>query len=472
MRELHRATVDRSLSAVAVAETLQGLPGAFWLDSTLTGGRSIFGAFPSEAVVGWDPEPGLRREPGPQSASWVPRWIGIVPYEACREVELGQGATDPDTRRRANFDAVEWRRYGAVLSVVGTRVEAIGDDPSEVRRLIAALERPRRSLLAEFSPLVAAHPDEMHADSIRRILDQIAAGSVYQVNLARAFHGKAMGSAFAIYAHRFARACVPFGFALEWTEARRVVGASPELCLECLADGTVLTRPIKGTRPRGRTKEEDDALARELASDPKERAELTMVVDLERNDLARISNLGSVEVVSAGDIESFETVHHRVATVRARISDHVGREEVLRAFLPSGSVTGAPKRAAMRLISCLEPERRGLYTGAVGYVAQDGGFRLAMAIRTLTVDHDGQATYFSGGGIVADSVAECEVQETKWKAAQVLRSGKRFNDAPSPEALPPLRPMGPMSAQNWADWHGSITKTLNAPIAPRADMTG
>jgi anthranilate/para-aminobenzoate synthase component I len=457
MRELHRSTVDCSLSAVGIAEVLQDLPGAFWLDGTLTSGRSIFGAFPCDSVSGWDPEPALSLEPGPPGAAWVPRWLGIIPYEACREVELGSGETD--TRRRTSFDKIEWRRYGAVLCVDGSRVEAIGDDRLAMHRLVTALERPRRPLRADCTPLIAAYPDAVHEDSIRVILDEIAAGSVYQVNLARAFRGAATGSAFAIYAHRFARARVPFGFALEWTAGRRIIGASPELCLECLADGTLLTRPIKGTRPRGKTREEDESQIRELARDPKELAELTMVVDLERNDLARLSHLGSVEVVSPGDIESYEAVHHRVATVRARISPGVSREELLRWFLPSGSVTGTPKRAAMRLIARLEPERRGLYTGAVGYLAQDGGLRLAMAIRTLTVDRDGQATYFSGGGIVADSVAPREVLETKWKAEQVLRRDScSSSDGVAREDRRTCRPMGPMSAQNWADWHGSITK--------------
>jgi anthranilate/para-aminobenzoate synthase component I len=186
-----------------------------------------------------------------------------------------------------------------------------------------------------------------------------------------------------------------------------------------------------------------------------------MVIDLERNDLSRLSRLGTVEVVSAGDIESFESVHHRVATVRSHLAPGVSREELLRSFLPSGSVTGTPKRAAMRLIARLEPQRRGLYTGAVGYLAQDGGLRLAMAIRTLVVDRDAQATYYSGGGIVADSVAEREVLETRWKAEQVLRSGVTASaswcDGQPSDGTPCVRPGGPKSAENWADWLGSST---------------
>jgi anthranilate/para-aminobenzoate synthase component I len=263
------------------------------------------------------------------------------------------------------------------------------------------------------------------------------------------------GSAFALYAQAFGRALVPFGFAVDWGTGHRIVGASPELCLEHRANGSLLTRPIKGTRPRGASSAEDEALARELATDPKERAELNMVVDLERNDLGRLSETGSVEVLSAGEVESYETVHHRVATIRSRVRRDVTREQLLRTFLPSGSVTGTPKLAAMRQIAHLEPERRGLYTGAIGYIAQDGGLRLAMAIRTMTVDRDGQAQYFAGGGIVADSQPEREVMETLWKTRQLCAG--LVEGTTAPRGLAVDRSSEQTSVENWADWLSSST---------------
>ena len=145
-----------------------------------------------------------------------------------------------------------------------------------------------------------------------------------------------------------------------------------------------------------------------------------MVIDVERNDLGRIARTGSVRVVGVPRIETFGTVHHRVATVVAELADGIDRTTVLRAMLPSGSVTGAPKIRAMEIIADLESERRGLYTGALGALGHDGSLRLSMAIRTLT-RRKGVAHYFAGGGIVAASDPEREVLETRWKAAQLER---------------------------------------------------
>jgi anthranilate/para-aminobenzoate synthase component I len=182
----------------------------------------------------------------------------------------------------------------------------------------------------------------------------------------------------------------------------------------------VLTSPIKGTRPRHADPAEDARLARELEDDPKERAELTMIVDVERNDLGRVAELGSVRLVAAPHVVALPGIHHRLATVEARVPRELSRAELMRALLPSGSVTGAPKRRAMQLIAELEPHRRGLYTGVVGFIRHDGGLELKMAIRTLSVQ-SGKGHYYTGGGIVADSVPEREVLETLWKAERVLR---------------------------------------------------
>jgi anthranilate/para-aminobenzoate synthase component I len=155
-----------------------------------------------------------------------------------------------------------------------------------------------------------------------------------------------------------------------------------------------------------------------LDADPKERAELAMVIDVERNDLGRIAVPGSVELIGRPRVITRGTVHHREATLRARLRPGLGRADLVRAMLPSGSVTGAPKVRAMEVIAALEAERRGLYTGALGAVFGDGTLRLSMAIRTLTV-RDGEGHYFAGGGIVADSDPVRELEETRWKALQL-----------------------------------------------------
>ena len=143
-----------------------------------------------------------------------------------------------------------------------------------------------------------------------------------------------------------------------------------------------------------------------------------MVVDVERNDLGRIAETGSVKVIDSPRVVTHETVHHRVATVEASLLPHVGRQELLRAMLPSGSITGAPKIRAMEVIGQLEVHRRGLYTGAIGSLAQDGTLTLSMAIRCLSI-REGEGHYFAGGGIVSDSSPEREVEETRWKALQL-----------------------------------------------------
>ena len=183
---------------------------------------------------------------------------------------------------------------------------------------------------------------------------------------------------------------------------RLAAGVSPEQLLSLGSDGELVTSPIKGTRPRRRDRAADAALARELELDPKERAELAMVIDVERNDLGRVAVTGSVRLSAPPRVKSYAAVHHRVAGLSARLRPGLGRADLLSAMLPSGSVTGAPKVRAMEVIALLEAQRRGLYTGGIGLVGHDGSLELGMAIRTVTV-HGDEAHYFAGGGIVADS---------------------------------------------------------------------
>jgi anthranilate/para-aminobenzoate synthase component I len=186
-----------------------------------------------------------------------------------------------------------------------------------------------------------------------------------------------------------------------------------------------LTSPIKGTRPRDHDAAKDQALAQQLASDAKERAELAMVIDVERNDLGRVAEVGSVKLSGSPRVVPCGGVWHRMADVTARLDARRDRHALLKAMAPSGSVTGAPKLRAMEVIAELEAARRGLYTGALGYLAHDGGLTLSMAIRTLVLQGgtDGgvaEASYSSGGGIVLDSDPQLELEETEWKARQLL----------------------------------------------------
>jgi len=183
--------------------------------------------------------------------------------------------------------------------------------------------------------------------------------------------------------------------------------------------GRVETRPIKGTRPRAGHPRLDAERARELHESVKDRAENLMIVDLLRNDLAKSCRIGTVRVPKLFEIESFASVHHMVSTITGQLADGRDAIDVLRGAFPGGSITGAPKLRAMQIIEELEPVRRGVYCGAIGYLGHDGAMDLNIAIRTL-VYRSGHARFWAGGGIVADSTADQESQETLDKAAPLL----------------------------------------------------
>ncbi len=355
------------------------------------------------------------------SAGWNggragPRAIGYVAYEGARDLERSRW-TPNETRPSPLGVAAVLHTYAAVA----TR------DPRTGRIVLeaddAASAATLRALLHEATTptprLVSLRPtdtDDAHASRVTRALELIAAGDLYQVSLARELRGHADGTAAELLAGMLARTTASFGAALELDD-HLVVSSSPELFLDVVGD-RLRTTPIKGTRPRGLDAKSDAILAQALDSDPKERAELTMVVDLERNDLGRVARIGSVRVGEPHLVRS-RTVHHRVCDVFARRGTPLS--EVLAAMLPSGSVTGAPKVRAMEVIAALEATRRGLYCGAIVAFGRDGALRSSMAIRTLVVDRTTRmASYHSGGGIVAGSDPSREVAETLWKARQVM----------------------------------------------------
>jgi anthranilate synthase component 1 len=201
-----------------------------------------------------------------------------------------------------------------------------------------------------------------------------------------------------------------------------VVGASPEILVR-LESGMVTVRPIAGTRPRGATREQDVALERELLADPKERAEHVMLMDLGRNDIGRVAETGSVRVTESMTIERYSHVMHIVSNVEASLKKGLDAMAVLKATFPAGTVSGAPKVRAMEIIDELEPSKRGIYSGAVGYLGFNGDMDLAIALRTAVVK-DGRLYVQAGAGIVADSVAESEWNETQIKARALLRAAE------------------------------------------------
>jgi anthranilate/para-aminobenzoate synthase component I len=381
-------------------------------------------------------------EPAPPALfGRVPRWIGVLPYESRRALER-PGWAPIDTRPRALIERPAWRRYRAVVCVDHEegRVFAVGMTRADADALAGRLARAnaRGELAARGAgsdklrvETADGEPLGLHIERIRAAKELIARGDLYQVNLARRIRVAIReGSALSLY-ERLARAAPsPFGAYLRLADGVTVLSTSPELFLCAYAApaagsrlrfGSLLTVPIKGTRPRGADAAADEALVRELDADPKERAELTMIIDVERNDLGRVAEVGSVRMTEGPRVVTHRTVHHRQAAITARARADASREDVLLAMLPSGSVTGAPKVRAMEVIARLEPSRRGLYTGAFGFVAHDGGVTLAMGIRTVVLaGREGE--YLTGGGIVADSDPERELEETRWKALQLERA--------------------------------------------------
>ncbi len=406
---------------LVLAKALAHRPSAFLLWDGTGRSPSYLGCDPIATSDRLDPEPGATPlERG--DLGRAPRWVGMLPYEATRHLEVQGSRPLRDTRAEPHLSAYRWWRFGAVAEVTDS-VRVIGDEPGCISDLCRLLRGSGTWETPSMAFLGSPEPATVHEQRIRCALEAIAAGQIYQVNLARRFRLSVAGHPMALLASLGQRSRFPYGAALRF-DGLDVVSTSPELFLETTRAGRVMTRPIKGTRPRGNHAERDAMERIELSRSEKEAAELTMILDVERNDLGRVARTGSVRLLQPPEVTTYPTLHHRAALLGASLRDDCSLEELLKAMLPSGSVTGAPKVRAMQLIAELEAERRGLYTGAFGYLSHERELTLAMAIRTLTV-RDGEGHYFAGGGIVADSEPRLELHETAWKALQLLPSATR-----------------------------------------------
>ncbi|HEU4431721.1 MAG TPA: aminodeoxychorismate synthase component I [Myxococcota bacterium] len=278
--------------------------------------------------------------------------------------------------------------------------------------------RAPRAVAGEPPDLRRGFDASAHAKAVDEILARIAAGDLYQACLTHRIEADFAGDAFAYYGALRAANPAPFGAFLALPEGA-IACSSPECFLRCDANGELETRPIKGTRPRCAEPRADRAQAARLRASEKDRAENLMIVDLARNDLGRVSELGSVHVPELFAVESYAAVHQLVSTVRGRLARGRDALDAVRAAFPPGSMTGAPKIAAMRLLAELERARRGLYAGALGYLDARGGCDLAVVIRTAFLA-GGRLAVHTGGGIVADSDARAEWAEAESKASALL----------------------------------------------------
>jgi anthranilate synthase component 1 len=272
--------------------------------------------------------------------------------------------------------------------------------------------------------------------AVERAIEYIRAGDVFQVVLSRRLELPFTAPPLELYRTLRVVNPSPFMFYLR-TPTFTLVGSSPEIMVRVI-DGTITVRPLAGTRRRGRTPAEDEELAADLLADPKERAEHVMLVDLGRNDVGRVARIGSVALSDVMSIERYSHVMHLTSNVTGRLADGLTAFDALRACLPAGTVSGAPKIRAMEIIDELEPVRRGPYAGAVGYLDFGGSMDTCIALRTVVIA-GGRAFVQSGAGVVADSVPEKEFEETLNKARGMLvalaMTARRVEDGlrPAPE---------------------------------------
>ncbi|MFN8583891.1 MAG: aminodeoxychorismate synthase component I [Dehalococcoidia bacterium] len=365
--------------------------------------------------------------------------IGYLGFELGRFVERLPATTIDDVGvpdlAMAWYDAaLVWDGLEATGWLVGT--------PESVCALKARLCRLRRQTEPNHRPSTACDlrsnfSRPRYLDAVRRARAYIEAGDIYQVNLSQRFSAPVHAGGLDLYTRLREVSPAPFAAYLDFrpvpgdpdAHGLEVLSSSPERLL--LLDGDRLeTRPIKGTRRRGATPADDAYQAEALLASRKDAAEHVMIVDLERNDLGRIADVGSVSVEELAGLETFAQVHHLTSTVTARRRPDVGLEATLRAVFPGGSISGAPKIRALEIIDELEPTVRGVYTGAIGYVSAHGRADLNIAIRTITLS-EGVAHLHVGGAIVADSDPAAEYQETLDKARGMARAlGVRLPDEP------------------------------------------
>jgi para-aminobenzoate synthetase component 1 len=364
-----------------------------------------------------------------------PPFQGGVAGLAC--YELGDHVEPLGLRRHPDWPDLAAARYPALLAFDHQRGEvlALGRGASDAEARTRAedaagwLETPprepaRRRLAASFEAASLAHAYE---SDVAEVVGRIAAGEIFQANIARRWAGwLAEGvEPFDLLARLVGASPAPFAAYLS-LPGRAVVSNSPERFVSVTAGDelTVETRPIKGTRPRGRSAAEDAALARELAGSPKDRAENLMIVDLMRNDLSRVCPAGAVAAPELFRVESFPNVHHLVSTVTGRLAPGMTAVDLMRAAFPPGSITGAPKVQAMKMISAREPAR-GPYCGSMFWGGVDGAFDSSVLIRTVGFVRDEAGWRFeapAGAGIVADSDPIAEREETEAKIAALRRA--------------------------------------------------
>ena len=365
---------------------------------------------------------------------------GYFAYEAVRHVEpRALGAPKPDALGTPDVLLLVSDELAVVDNVLGKLYLVVYADPgqpSALARAKARLEALRARLVVPLpedlvlaaargephpAPLERSFTEDGFIGAVRRAKEYILAGDVMQVQVSQRTSRDFRAPPLALYRALRGVNPSPYMYYFDFGD-HHVVGASPEILVR-LAGDTITLRPIAGTRPRGKTVEEDAAIAEELLADPKERAEHVMLIDLGRNDVGRVAATGSVRVTEKMVVERYSHVMHIVSNVEARLAPGLDALDVLKASFPAGTVTGAPKVRAMQIIDELEPIRRGVYSGAVGYLGFNGDMDVAIAIRTAVVKA-GRLHAQAAAGVVADSDPASEWQETLHKLRALLKAAE------------------------------------------------
>ncbi|MBX9631536.1 MAG: anthranilate synthase component I [Burkholderiales bacterium] len=361
--------------------------------------------------------------------------VGYFGYDTVRYIEGRLAATEkPDVLGTPDILLMLSDRLAVVDNLSGKLYLVVYADPrepdayakarSQLEVLHSALRMPI-SMPAEMpmlpAPAMSEFSEDAFVEAVERAKRYITEGDIMQVVLSQRLSHPYPASPLSLY--RALRALNPSPYMFYFDMGGfHVVGSSPEILVR-LESGVVTLRPIAGTRPRGATREQDLALEEELLADPKERAEHVMLMDLGRNDVGRVAEIGSVKVTDNMAIERYSHVMHIVSSVEGKLKEGLDGIAALRATFPAGTLSGAPKVRAMEIIDELEPSKRGIYGGAVGYLGFNGDMDLAIAIRTAVIK-DGRLFVQAGAGIVADSVPKSEWTETQNKARAILRAAE------------------------------------------------
>ncbi len=368
--------------------------------------------------------------------------VGYINYDLIRKWERLPGISPKDpTSPEAIFTACgaiiifdHFTHMAKVVAFAHKREgknlkETYGDACSLVDETIEKLQSPISKIgscsTLAISELKANYKKDDFEDAVRRAKDYIVSGDVIQVVLSQEFSGEIKGEDFSLYRNLRSVNPSPYMFYLNFGEVK-LIGASPEILVR-LTDGKIELRPIAGTRPRGASSEEDQALEKDLMADPKERAEHIMLVDLGRNDAGRVAAPGSVHVPRLMEVERYSHVMHIVSRVEGLLGPDKDCFDLFMSAFPAGTVSGAPKIRAMEIISELEPCQRGPYAGAVGYFGFSGNMDFCITIRTITINND-KLSIQVGAGIVADSVPANEYEETLRKAGAMFKAIEKVRE--------------------------------------------